>query len=156
MIHHLPQYVTVEEYAKLCGIKVYTVYKREKLKTVSLFHIGKKRFVDITHNPLVHSFRAQKGSAPRALPASLKEKMAAHITPPPQGLTAVKDIAKKLNKRTDSIYELIIGNKLDAWHIGAITFVQETAYLEVMESIKTEQVSAYKVPRRPAKRWYMK
>lgn len=105
----------------MCGVKTYTIADRAKHGRISLTVIGKKKLVNVTLNPYTHFFKNENVLSPE----EKKTKMEKYPTLP-GGLISVKEFAAQHNMRTDRIYELIIANKLDAWHVDGITFVSNT------------------------------
>lgn len=131
MIYHLPHYKTVQSYAKMCGVNTYTIADRVKLKRVFLTIIGKKKFVNVSQNPVTHFFKEEYRLTPeeRVIRAEKYPQI-------PDGLIAVKEFAAKHKMRTDKIYELIITGKLDAWQIENISFVSITDCLALIKGKK--------------------
>lgn len=132
MIHSLPLYVTVEAYAKLCGIKTYTVYKRVKKGRATLFYVGSKRFIDLADNPVVKNFHSRRWRIPRPHPSGMVNMMAAPQVGLPTGLVSIKEIAEKEQIRADSIYEMVIADRLDAWQLAGMSFVKEDEYRKLL------------------------
>jgi hypothetical protein len=133
MIHFFKHYKTLQNYAKMCGVNNYTITDRVKHKRVFLTVIGKKKLVNVARNPIEHFYQTQ--GKHRITPESRAARMS-DKPQVPEGLISVQEFAAKRKMRTDKIYELIITDQLEAWHLDGITFVLETDCLALIKGKK--------------------
>jgi hypothetical protein len=134
MIKHLPQYVSVTHYADLCGVQNRTVYLRAANKTIKFGYIGKHRFVDLLAHPPVKHYKKQRFSTPKNV-ADLIDVTNLSPLPSLQGMISVKEFAEKKTMRSDTIYELILSNKLNAWVIGDLACIYEEEFYKLTSSV---------------------
>ena len=111
----LEDFVSAEEYARLCGVPTATAYDRVKKGHVCGITVCKKHFVDISKSP------PQKRVNPNKKPLVPRPVLPPGIVL--NDLVTVKHYARGKQMRCDSLYERIILGKLDAIVIGNCIFV---------------------------------
>ncbi len=111
----LDNFISGEEYARLCGVPLATAYDRVKKGHVCGITVCKKHFVDISKSP------------PRKRVNPSKKHLVPRPVLPPgivlNDLVTVKHYARGRKMRCDSFYVRIILGKLDAVVIANSIFV---------------------------------
>jgi len=120
----LENFVSVKEYARLCGVPTRTIHYRVKKRTVSAIKLCGYSFIDVEKSP--PEKRANYRQKQLLQKASLPPEVVA------MNLITVKEYAKRKKMRADRIYDSIINGKLEAIVIGETVFVDKAEVSSVL------------------------
>ena len=113
----LSNFVSPQEYARACGVKVATVYQRFRLKRVAGIRISGKLFIDVVTSPPVADMGRKPPMAPAAkLPPDL---------PPRSELVCLIPWANKHGQRIEDILIHILYGRIKAWGIAGQVVVSK-------------------------------
>ncbi len=146
MIHYLKEYVTLSEYAGLCGVKNQTIMDRIRRKNIIGYKLGGYVLINILTFPPMQSFRGKYKLLGSSIPDKFKyqpgETMM--LTPPPfANLKTVGQVATKEGMRSESIYDRILTGVIDAYVMGGTTFIDITKYPPRSLRLKAKRVRKY-------------
>ena len=123
MITILEDYITVTEFAALCGINNKAVYERVTRGHVSGMWLGKKFYVNKNRSMIAARVNEKLFEQFKREQAKVKSDKKTTNILSGQKLMSVKAYAKRLNIRADSVYENIIAGKTDAVAIAGNVFI---------------------------------
>jgi hypothetical protein len=116
---HLPQFVTPQVYAELCGIRVAGVYHRHSMGHIAGIRISGNLFIDVDVSP--PQARLER-NAPQAPPMQW-----------PAGLPAASELiclvkwANTNRANVSDVFTDILFGKVQAWGIGGHVVVRRSA-----------------------------
>lgn len=118
---HVPNFVTPQQYATLCGINTASVYHRHRRGLLAGIVISGKLFIDVETTPPAppYTVRFHKAPPPR-LPIGL---------PPADRLVCLDTWAFKQNITANRFYSAILFGRLPAWGFGDQVVVELTSAL---------------------------
>lgn len=118
---HLPQFVTPQHYADLCGVKVESVYHRHSRGHLASVVISGKVFIDRVASPPTKKYGLGRAKRPRpTLPAGM---------PPVERLVCLDTWAFSNRVTANRLYSEIMFGRLPAWGFGDHVVVELTADL---------------------------
>lgn len=121
----LTNFLSVRQYARLCGVPNRTIYDRVYNKTVSAVKVCGYYFIDVEKSPPEKRVDHRK-----------KHLLVKAVLPPDidyQNLITVKQFVNRKKMRSDSIYESVILGTLNAVIIGDMVFVDKSEVSSMVE-----------------------
>jgi len=123
MITILEDYITVKEFAALCGINNKAVYERIKLGKISGMWIGKIFYANKKRSLIAPRVNARLLEQFKQELEKIKPGEETVAIPSAEKLMSVKAYAKRLKIRADAVYENIIAGKIDTLIIAGSVFI---------------------------------
>ena len=111
-IHVMENYVSVEEYARLCGKSKRTIMERIKAKSISVLKVDGYHAINIISNPPLNHVNPHK----------VKPGGGAHVSHPELRCVVTWCRGKKI--RCYPFLRAIINGKLEGWLIGDEVFAK--------------------------------
>lgn len=125
----LENFVSPQDYATLCGVRVATVFTRFKHGHVAGIRISDKLFIDKETSPPIRNIGRKPTKAPAAkLPPDL---------PPVAQLICLIPWGSKHKQHVDDVLSDIIFGKVKAWGIGGQVVVAKVASVRNGKLTKT-------------------
>lgn len=117
-VKHIPHWVSVPDYARLCGIHPRSAYQRIKRGVVSHFKVQGIEVVDMLLSPPKRRVRTD---APKAPPFVWHPEI-----PPADSLMAAWEFCHRNKMRGHAFYRAMLLGKVKGWVIGDQLFVERT------------------------------
>ena len=128
MISTFEDFISVKEFAALCGINHKAVYERKQRKQLTGRMLDGNLFVNKKFSVVVKRI-TKKIMQKHEEKIKLQPRIATgDIIPLTETLVSVRTYSERLGIRTDSVYERIICNEMDAVVVAGNVFVDKEKY----------------------------
>ncbi len=125
-ILYLRNLVSIEKYARLCGVTSRTIHARIRNKRVSAAHFGGYSFIDVEKSPPARrvNWHKQRYRGPAGLVAGIDYR----------SLVTPERLADSRKMCTSRIYRAILTGRLKAVIAGEVVFVNKQAVEEFLKT----------------------